>query len=75
MGEVGHTDFINKIEVSPCNQYIATCSGDGVRFFDTRTLKAMGGWKSGSIVEISIRVMDGQTIFMFGDDTHLYLLT
>ena len=40
-----------------------------------KTLKSLGGWKGSSVAEVSIRLIDGQTIFMFGDGTHLYILT
>jgi WD40 repeat protein len=46
---VGHTDFLNKIDSSKCNKYILSCGGDGVRFFDTKTLKPLGGWKTNAI--------------------------
>jgi WD40 repeat protein len=50
---LGHTDFLNKIETSKCNKYLLSCGGDGIRFFDLKTLKPLGGWRTNAIDEIT----------------------
>ena len=49
----GHSDFLNKIDTSPCNKYLMSSAGDGLRFFDLLTLQPLGGWKTGSIHEVA----------------------
>jgi WD40 repeat protein len=64
---VGHTDFLNKIDTSKCNKYLLSCGGDGVRFFDMKSLKPLGGWRTNSIDEItSFLDEDGKSVFLFG---------
>jgi hypothetical protein len=44
-----------------------SCGGDGIRFFDLKTLKPLGGWRTSSIEEIvSFIDGDGKTVFLFG---------
>ena len=53
-----------------------SCGGDGVRFFDLKTFKPLGGWKTNSIDEITSFVdEDGQSVFLFGENSELYLLS
>ena len=49
----GHSDFLNKIDTSPCNKYLMSSAGDGLRIFDLLTLQPLGGWKTGSIHEVA----------------------
>lgn len=63
----GHTDFLNKIDTSKCNKYLLTTGGDGVRFFDLKSLRPLGGWKADSIADITSFLEDGKNIFVFGD--------
>jgi hypothetical protein len=53
-----------------------TAGGDGLRFFDLRTLKPLGGWRTeSSIQEISSFIQKDRELFFFGDNSSLYILT
>ena len=45
----GHTEFLCKIDTSPCNRYLMSSAGDGLRFFDLKSLRQLGGWKTNSL--------------------------
>ncbi len=51
-----------------------TSAGDGLRFFDLTTLKPLGGWKTTSIQEVSSFINEGKNLFLFGDNSYLYVL-
>ena len=54
----GHTDYINKIDTSPCNRFLMSSAGDGIRFFDLKTLKQFGGWKTNPLQEVTSFIVD-----------------
>lgn len=73
---LGHQEYINKLEVTKCNRYICSSAGDGVRFFLLRDMTTLGGWKAESIIDIA-SIYDRNTKlnkFMFGDKKNLYVL-
>ena len=43
-----------------------SAAGDGLRFFDLRTLEQMGGWKTNPLSEVSSFIVDGKCYFLFG---------
>ena len=52
-----------------------TAGGDGLRFFDMSTLKPIGGWRTTSIQEIGSLIEKDIELFLFGDNSTLYILT
>lgn len=50
-------------------------AGDGLRFFDLLHLRPLGGWKTSSIAEITALTVEGESFFLFGESSCLYILT
>lgn len=74
MFNLGHVQYINKIEISKCNKYLVSSAGDGIRFFCMQTMTSLGGWRSENIIDVAIVSEDGLSSFIFCDTKKLYVL-